>query len=81
MLEAIRQFLYANFDVETVKTILYYTEIVFVLYLIGYSTFLFASVIAGGNELFENIKRKTLHNIIKHDYYVPISIVVPAYKE
>ena len=31
MLEAIRQFLYANFDVETVKTILYYTEIVFVL--------------------------------------------------
>ena len=81
MLETIRQFLYANFDVETVKTILYYTEIVFVLYLIGYSTFLFASVIAGGNELFENIKRKTLHNIIKHDYYVPISIVVPAYNE
>lgn len=81
MLEAIRQFLYANFDIETVKTILYYTEIVFVLYLIGYSTFLFASVIAGGNELFENIKRKTLHNIIKHDYYVPISIIVPAYNE
>lgn len=81
MMEAIRQFLYANFDIETVKTILFYTEIVFVLYLIGYSTFLFSSVIAGGNELFENIKRKTLHNVIKHDYYVPISIVVPAFNE
>lgn len=74
-------FLQEHFNIETVKIILYYTEIVFVLYLIGYSTFLFASVIAGGNELFENIKRKRLHNEIKHDYYVPISIIVPAHNE
>ena len=33
------------FTVETVKQILKIAEIVFVLYLAGYSTFLFASVI------------------------------------
>lgn len=81
MFEAIREFLLMHFEIETVKTILYYTEILFVLYLIGYTTFLFASVVAGGNELFENIKRKRLHNVIKHDYYVPVSIVVPAFNE
>ena len=81
MFEAIKEFLTMYFDIETVKTILYYTEILFVFYLMGYSTFLFASVVAGGNELFENIKRKKLHNIIKHDYYVPVSIIVPAYNE
>lgn len=58
MFEAIKEFLTMYFDIETVKTILYYTEILFVFYLMGYSTFLFASVVAGGNELFENIKRK-----------------------
>ena len=74
-------FLYNVFEIETVQTILYYTQIFFVVYLLGYSTFLFISVVAGGNELFENIKRKKLRNEIKHDYYVPISIIVPAYNE
>ncbi len=64
-----------------VKIILYYTEIFFVIYLLGYSTFLFISVVSGGNELFENIKKKELRNEIKHEYYVPISIIVPAYNE
>jgi len=74
-------FIYTWFDVETVKTILYYTEIFFIVYLVGYSTFLFVSVVVGSNELFENIKRKRLRNEIHHDFYVPISIVVPAYNE
>lgn len=69
------------FTLETVQTILFYAEIFFVIYLIGYSTFLFVSVLSGGNELFENIKKKKLRNEIHHDYYVPISIVVPAYNE
>lgn len=69
------------FDIETVKTILYYVEIFFVLYLLGYSTFLFLSVVVGGSELFENVKRKRLRNEIKHDFYVPITVVVPAYNE
>lgn len=69
------------FTLEQVQRILYYTELFFVVYLFGYSTFLFVSVVSGGNELFENIKKKELQNEIHHDYYVPISIVVPAYNE
>lgn len=74
-------FLYNIFTIEEVQTILYYTEIFFVIYLLGYSTFLFISVVSGGNELFENIKKKELRNEIHHEYYVPISIIVPAYNE
>ncbi|MEG0306809.1 MAG: glycosyltransferase [Clostridium sp.] len=74
-------FLQEMFTLETVKTILIYVEIFFVIYLLGYSTFLFVSVVSGGNELFENIKKKKLRNEINHDYYVPISVIVPAYNE
>lgn len=74
-------FLYNIFTIEKVQIILYYTEIFFVIYLLGYSTFLFISVVSGGNELFENIKKKELRNEIHHGYYVPISIIVPAYNE
>ena len=69
------------FTVETVKQILKIAEIVFVLYLAGYSTFLFASVVVGRNQLFTDIKKRQLHNAIHHDYYVPISVIVPAYNE
>lgn len=74
-------FLLDIFTIEQVKVILYYTVIFFILYLLGYSTFLFVSVLSGGDELFENIKRRKLQNLIEHDYYVPISIIVPAYNE
>ena len=69
------------FTIETVKTILKVAEIIFVLYLAGYSTFLFASVLVGSNQLFTDIKKRQLHNAIHHDYYVPISVIVPAYNE
>ena len=74
-------FLHEFFTLETVKTILYYVEFFFFFYMIGYSTFLFLSVIVGGNELFEDIKKNKLRNVIQHDYYVPVSIIVPAYNE
>lgn len=69
------------FTVETVKSILKVAEIFFVLYLAGYSTFLFVSVIVGSNQLFTDIKKRQLHNAIHHDYFVPISVIVPAYNE
>lgn len=81
MLNAITSLAYTLFTADTVKSILFYCEIFFVLYLIGYSTFLFASVVVGSNQLFEDIKKKQLQNEIHHDYYVPISIIVPAYNE
>ena len=67
--------------IEIFKNILMFAEIFFLIYLIGYASFLFASVIVGSNEVFEGLKKKQLRNEIHHEYYVPISIIVPAYNE
>lgn len=67
--------------VSIIKNILMFSEVFFVIYLLGYASFLFISVIVGSNELFEGLKKKQLRSEIHHDYYVPISIIVPAYNE
>ena len=74
-------FVYDIFTIDTVLALLNILEIFFLIYLLGYASFLFASVIAGSNQLFEDIKKKRLRNEIHHDYYVPVSIIVPAYNE
>lgn len=53
----------------------------FILYLIGYSTFLFLSVVVGSSELYKIHRQKRLQNILPNDYFVPISIIVPAHNE
>lgn len=75
------EFLRSLFDLGFMQTVLAVFEIFFVIYLVGYSSFLFISVLAGGNEIFEGTKKRRLRNEITHDYYVPISVVVPAYNE
>lgn len=75
------EWIYGIFTVDTIKLLLYYSEIFFVVYLLGYSTFLFVSVLVGGNQLFEDVKKRKLRNEIRHEYFVPISIIVPAYNE
>lgn len=74
-------FFYNTFNIETVKTVLYYIEIFFVLYITGYSTFLFVSTLVSSAQLFKDTRKAQLRNIIHHDYYVPISIIIPAYNE
>ena len=74
-------FVYDIFTEEMVMNMLSILEALFLIYLMGYASFLFASVIAGSNQLFEDVKKKRLRNEIHHDYYVPVSIVVPAYNE
>lgn len=74
-------FIYELFSIETVMTLLSVLETFFLIYLLGYASFLFFSVIAGSNQLFEDVKKKRLRNEIHHEYYVPVSIVVPAYNE
>jgi len=74
-------FIYDIVTIETVMSLLSVLEGFFLIYLIGYASFLFLSVLAGSNQLFEDVKKKRLRNEIHHDYYVPVSIVVPAYNE
>ncbi len=53
----------------------------FIIYLIGYSTFLFLSVVVGSSELYRIYRQKRLQNYLPRDYFIPITIVVPAYNE
>ncbi|MBR3993300.1 MAG: glycosyltransferase family 2 protein [Anaerotignum sp.] len=38
-------------------------------------------MVVGSNQMFADIKKRQLHNQVKHDYYVPVSVIVPAYNE
>lgn len=64
-----------------IKTILDYVNVFFVVYLIGYSTFLFIAVVTGSSELYKRRRQEKLKSTMLRNYYVPISIIVPAYNE
>ena len=66
---------------EILKVFLDWVGYFFIAYLIGYSTFLFISVMVGSYELYKIHRREIMKNILPNDYFVPITIVVPAYNE
>ena len=66
---------------ESVKIFLKIVEYFFLLYLFLYSIYLFLSATIGSSTLFTNRYKNKMENKIKHKYYVPISILVPAYNE
>ena len=53
----------------------------FLFYIIIYGTILFISVVFGAVSFFTSEKRKKYKSTIDRDYYLPISIIVPAYNE
>ena len=53
----------------------------FVLYMIGYASFLFLSVTVGSSALYSAKRRNALKNELANDYYLPVSIIVPAHNE
>ncbi|MEG1577256.1 MAG: glycosyltransferase family 2 protein [Oscillospiraceae bacterium] len=66
---------------DAMKTFLMCVDIFFVIYLIGYSTFLFLSVAFGATELYQRRKNERLKSILHHEIYIPITIIVPAHNE
>ena len=66
---------------EVAKLILKYVSYFFIFYMLFYSTFLFISALIGSIRLFRNRYRDKMKNTIKHDYYNPVSIIVPAFNE
>ncbi len=66
---------------DIVKTVLDWINVFFLAYLMGYSTFLFASVVSGTSTLYHEARKERLKNVIETKFYIPISIVVPAYNE
>ena len=55
--------------------------VLFVLYMVGYASFLFLSVTVGSSTLYSAKRRNALKNELSNDYYVPVSILVPAHNE
>lgn len=66
---------------ETFKNLLDGVNVFFVIYLIGYSSFLFMAVVVGSSELYKKRQQEQLKNILLQNYYIPVSIIVPAYNE
>ena len=64
-----------------IKSILSGIEVFFVIYLIGYSTFLFIAVVAGSSALYAKKRREKFKSSLLNKHYLPISIIVPAYNE
>ena len=55
--------------------------IFFIVYLIGYSTFLCLLVVVGSIQLYRQHRQRRLQNYLPNDYHMPISIIVPAWNE
>lgn len=66
---------------EFMRGFLIYVGYFFIAYLVMYSSFLFCSVLAGSLELYRQKRRNRLKNELDEDYYVPVSILVPAHNE
>lgn len=68
-------------DLRTVGNIYDIISIFFLAYLIGYASFLFISTTVGSTKLYEQKKRQKMYNYIEHNFYIPISVIVPAHNE
>ena len=66
---------------EFIQFFLWCVECFFVIYMIGYASFLFLSVTVGSSELYAGKRRSRLHSELAGDHYVPVSLIVPAYNE
>lgn len=53
----------------------------FLIYMTLYATYLFVSVAIGALDLYREDKMRHIKNELKHDYYFPVSLLVPAYNE
>ncbi len=66
---------------DIIQTVLNCAGAFFVFYMVGYASFLFLSVTVGSAALYGAKQRNALKNELVNDYYVPVSIIVPAHNE
>lgn len=67
--------------VAFVQGFLWAVGVFYVLYLVGYSTFLFLSVTVGSSYLYRRRREAHYESQIGRDCYVPVTIIVPAHNE
>ena len=66
---------------DFLKEFFNYVGIFFVLYMVGYATFLFLAVTVGSSTLYRLKQRNMLKSELRQEYYVPVTIIVPAHNE
>ena len=66
---------------DVLKAILHAVGVFFVAYMLGYASFLFLSVAVGSSSLYGAKRRNALKNELRSDYYVPVTVIVPAHNE
>ena len=59
----------------------FYFNIFITFYLMIYIVILLAGTVYGALEILNEEKLENLHNVLEHDFYYPISILVPVYNE
>ncbi len=64
-----------------VEAFLRVAQVFFLVYLLVYATYLFLSVVVGAYRLYHLDRMRNIKNELKHDFYFPVSILVPAYNE
>ena len=66
---------------EMLMQILRVSGVFFLLYLLLYASYLFLSVAAGAGRLYQVDRMRSIKNELKHDFYFPVSVLVPAHNE
>ena len=66
---------------DVLQAFLFGVGVFYVFYMIAYSSFLFLAVAVGSSTLYSQKRRNMLKNELLSDYYVPVSVIVPAYNE
>ena len=56
-------------------------QVFFLVFLLIYASYLFLSVTVGAWRLYHLDRMRTIKNELKHEFYFPVSILVPAYNE
>lgn len=66
---------------EIIAIYLDFAAAFFILYLTLYATYLFLSVAVGAWRLYHRDRMRRIKNELKHQFYFPVSVLVPAYNE
>lgn len=64
-----------------IEVVLKWAGYFFLVYLLLYASYLFLSVAVGAWRLYSQDRMRTIKNELKHEFYFPVSILVPAYNE
>ena len=66
---------------EFIKIFFEYVGVFFILYMVGYASFLFLAVAVGSSTLYQLRRRNFMKNELLEEYYVPVTVIVPAHNE